>query len=89
VHTVWVQLREEKSIELEETLTKPPLQKRVSYNYTTPEGVRMCEYHLDMPKVFCDYVSANNKQYGRDLSTRLWVGTHPVMLVGQDESTFH
>jgi hypothetical protein len=28
----WVQLTEEKAKELEETITKPPLQKNVSYN---------------------------------------------------------
>jgi hypothetical protein len=85
----WVQLTEEKAIELEESLTKPPLQKNVAYNYATPEGVSMREYHLDTHKVFYDYVTANNKQYGGDLSVRLRVGERPVMLVGQDESTFH
>jgi hypothetical protein len=35
----WVQLTEEKANELEETLSKPQLQKNVSYNYTTPDGV--------------------------------------------------
>jgi hypothetical protein len=85
----WVQLTEEKAIELEGTLTKQPLQKNVSYNYTTSEGVSMCEYHLDTHKAFYDYVTANNKQYGGDLSVRLCVGECPVMLVGPDKSTFH
>ena len=85
----WVQLTEEKANELEETLTKPTLQNNVSYNYTTPDGVRMREYHVDTHKAFCDFVSANNTQYGGDLSVRLRVGEHPVLLVSQDESTFH
>jgi hypothetical protein len=53
----------------------------VSYNYTTPD-----EYHLDRHKAFCDFMSANNKQYG---GFRLRVGEHPLLLVGQDKSTFH
>jgi hypothetical protein len=82
--------RQEKAKELEEeTLTKPPLQKNVSYNYTAPDGVRMREYHLDTHKAFCDFVSTNNKQFGGDLSIRLHVGEHPVLLDGQDESIFH
>jgi hypothetical protein len=85
----WVQLTEEKANELEETLTKPPLQKNVSYNYNTPDGVRMREYHVDTHKAFCAFVSANTKQYGGDLSVRLRVGERPVMLVSQDETTFH
>jgi hypothetical protein len=49
----------------------------------------MCEYHLDTHKAFGDFVSANNKQYGGDLSVRLRVGECPVLLVCQDESTYH
>jgi hypothetical protein len=84
-----VQLTEEKATELEENLSKPPLQKNVLYNYTTADDVRMLEYHLDTHKAFGDFVSANNKQYGGDLSVRLRMGERPVLLVGQDESTFH
>jgi hypothetical protein len=49
----WVQLTEEKANKLEEALTKPPLQNNVSYNYTTPDGVQMREYHVDTHKAFC------------------------------------
>jgi hypothetical protein len=73
----WVQLTEEKALELEGTQTKLPLQKNSSYNYTTPECVSMGEYHLDMHKAFDNYVKANNEQYGGDLngvlvSAQLW-----------------
>jgi hypothetical protein len=85
----WVQLIEEKANELEESLSKPPLPRNISYNYTTPNDVQMREYHLDMHKTFGDFVSANNKQFGGDLSVRLRAGERPVLLVGQDESTFH
>jgi hypothetical protein len=61
----------------------------VSYNYITADDVRMREYHLDTHKAFGDFASANNKQYGGDLSVRLRIGEHPVLLVGQDESIFH
>jgi hypothetical protein len=85
-----VQLTEEKANELEETLSRPPLQKNVSYNYITADDVQMREYHLDTHKAFGDFVSANNKQYGGDLSVKLRIaGERPVLLVGQDESTFH
>jgi hypothetical protein len=53
------------------------------------EESQMREYHLDMHKTFGDFVSANNKQFGGDLSVRLRAGERPVLLVGQDESTFH
>jgi hypothetical protein len=85
----WVQLTKEKANELEETLSKLPLQKNVSYKYITVDDVRMCEYHLDTHKAFGDFVSANNKQYGGDLSVRLLIGERLVLLVGHDESTFH
>jgi hypothetical protein len=49
----------------------------------------MREYHVDMHKTFCDYMSHGNKKYGGDLSGRLPVGVRPVLMVGQDESTFH
>ena len=84
-----MQLTEEKANELEETLSKPPLQKNVSYNYITADDVRMREYHLDTHKAFGDFVSANNKQYGGDLSARLRIDERPDLLVWQDESTFH
>jgi hypothetical protein len=42
-----------------------------------------------MHKKMCDYVSDGNKQYGGVLSIRLSVGVRPVLMVGQDESTFH
>jgi hypothetical protein len=85
----WVQFTEEKANELEETLSKPPLQKNVSYSYITADDVRMREYHLDTSKAFGDFVSANNKQYGGDLSARLRIDERPDLLVWQDESTFH
>jgi hypothetical protein len=95
---LWMQLTEEKANELEETLWKPSLQKNVSYNYITADDVRnyitaddvrMREYHLDTHKAFGDFVSANNKQDSGDLRARLRIGERPVLLVGQDESTFH
>ena len=49
----------------------------------------MREYHLDTSKAFGDFVSANNKQYGGDLSARLRIDERPDLLVWQDESTFH
>jgi hypothetical protein len=49
----------------------------------------MREYHVDMHKTFYDYVSDTNKQYGGNLSIRLPVGVRPVLMIGQDESTFH
>jgi hypothetical protein len=49
----------------------------------------MREYRLDTHKAFYDYMTANNKQYGGDLSVGLCVGECPIMLVGQDKSTFH
>ena len=70
-------------------MENPPLPKSVSHNYTTLEGVRMREYHVDMHKTFYKYVSDDNKQYGGDLSVRLPVGVRPVLMVGQDETTFH
>jgi hypothetical protein len=77
-----------KAKELEVSL-KPPLQQNVSFGYNTPEGVAMREYHVDMHKVFLDYVSHGNQMYGGNLSICLPIGVRPILMVGQDESTFH
>jgi hypothetical protein len=79
---------EEKAKELEETL-EPLLQNNVYFEYTTPEGARMREHHVDMHKAFCAFVSDNNKQFGGNLSIRLPAGVRPILMIGQDESTFH
>jgi hypothetical protein len=46
-----VQLTEEKANEVEETLSKPLLQKNVLYNYITADDVQMREYHLDTSEI--------------------------------------
>jgi hypothetical protein len=70
-----VQLTEEnKAKELELSLKNPLLQQNVSNEYTTPEGLAMHEYHVDMHKTLCEYVLDGNKQYGGDLSIQLPAG---------------
>ena len=50
------------------------------------EGEAMREYHVDTHKDLINFV--HSKCYGGDLSVRIGVN-RPVLLVGQDETTFH
>ena len=47
------------------------------------------EYHVDTHSKLEEYVEPCNVEYGGDLSAMIPKGTNTVMLVGQDESTYH
>ena len=77
----WVQLKEEKAIELENSVQLP----KAFYAYER-EGEAMREYHVDTHKDLINFV--HSKCYSGDLSVRIGIN-RPVLLVGQDETTFH
>ena len=49
----------------------------------------MYEYHVDMHSVLLNYVGANTSKYGGNFSVRMDVTTKPLMIIGQDKSTYH
>ena len=49
----------------------------------------MREYYVDTHVVLIQYISVANLHYGGDLSLRRDKSKQPLMMIGQDESTFH
>ena len=47
------------------------------------------EYHIDTHPVLLNYVDIGNRKYGGNLSVRRDKARLPLMIIGQDESTFH
>ena len=48
----------------------------------------MREYHVDTSHELTKYISESTIEYGGNLSVRI-NGRRPVLIIGQDESTFH
>ena len=49
----------------------------------------MREYHIDSRPILQDYITPGMHQYGGNLSVRKENEKRPIMLIGQDESTYH
>ena len=58
------------------------------YSYLNENNNKMHEYHVDTHHKLCDFLSDSTAQFGGNLSVHI-NGRQPVLLVGQDESTFH
>ena len=82
----WVQLEESKAMQYEKDGCEFPL--NCYHSYVTTEDVNMREYHVDTHEVLLQHVRDDTAQFGGNLSVRI-NGRRPVLLVGQDESTFH
>ena len=82
----WIQITDEVAVKLEEEHTDFP--KSCYYQYSV-DGRMMREYHIDTHDSLSKYINSSNEQYGGNLSTRLEIGAKPLMLIGQDESTYH
>ena len=82
----WVQLDEAKAVRLEKELANFPLNCYCAY--TNADNDKMREYHVDNHDILSKYISGVCIELGGNLSVRL-NGRRPVLLVGQDESTFH
>ena len=83
----WVQLQDTNAILLETSDTTFP--RNCSYNYSTENRttILLREYQVDMQPTLENYVVDNCKQY--NFSERMNKNTRPLILVGQDENTYH
>ena len=52
-------------------------------------NVKMREYHIDTHPVLQDCITHGMHHYGGNLSVRKERNKIPIMLIGQDESTYH
>ena len=54
------------------------------------DQTNMREYHVDTHPILLKYINGNtNKKYGGNLSVRRNLNENPLIIIGQDESTFH
>ena len=55
------------------------------------DGIKIAyrEYHVDTHVCLESYVSVQNINFGGDISVRRDCSQPPLMIIGQDESTFH
>ena len=82
----WVQITELKGKELENEIENFP--KNCYHNYKDLEmNISMREYHIDTSKILENYIPNADKKYGGSKSVR-YTG-RPLMMIGQDESTYH
>ena len=73
-------------VQLEEENSNFPL--NCHYLYVNAENGNMREYHVDTHEELLKHISDSTAEFGGNLSVRI-NGRRPVLLVGQDESTFH
>ena len=59
------------------------------YHEYSSNGKNFREYHIDCHDSLLRYVDENKKQYGGNLSVRRDGNKRPIMMIGQDESTYH
>ena len=84
----WVQLTNEQDIDVEKL--DPNFPRDCSYRYTAPSSsIQMREYHIDTHKSLDGFIRECDRQYGGSVSVRKPNNIRPLMMVGQDESTYH
>ena len=86
----WVTVTKTTEIQFKEDIEDVPT--NCSFDYTSlvdGEDIEYREYHSDSHPVLIKYVSIEGKKYGGDLSERRDKTLPPLMILGQDESTFH
>ena len=82
----WVQVIEATAITLE--LEHDDFPSKVYYEYSVGDDTYR-EYHIDTHNSLVEFILPENVKYGGNLSHRLPVGSRPIMILGQDESTFN
>ena len=83
----WVQLHQNEAIKLETENQQFP--RNCYYEYHTTEGEPFCEYHIDTSSLLLTYIPDEYKQYGGGVSVRKRENKRPLIIVGQDKSTYH
>ena len=82
----WVQIQESVAVELEKGYDSFP--HECSYNFSKGT-VKYREYHVDAHNILLEHVDASCLIYGGNLSVRKPINMRPLMIIGQDESTYH
>ena len=82
----WVQLTKQEAENLEATIDNFP--KHCYYEFNL-NGNDMCEYHIDTHESLQQYIDDRYKVFGGNPSVKMQPGERQVILVGQDESSFH
>ena len=82
----WVQLSEADSLQLHEEHDN--FKKDCCYTFNR-DGKNFMEYHVDTHPALVNYISEENRKYGGNLSVRKNIMDKPMMIIGQDESTYH
>ena len=82
----WVQITDSVATELEKSMKQFPLNCYHSYIH---DDIPHREYHVDCHPCLHKYINSECLIYGGNLSVRKDPATRPLMLVGQDESTYH
>ena len=84
----WVQINETTAKNLEQNETNFP--KNCFHQYLGDGGeYTMHEYHIDTHKCLFQFVPDCDKIFGASLSIRKDQNVRPLILIGQDESTYH
>ena len=84
----WVQLTDENIENIMKDYEDFP--KNACYDYVdTTSNLQMHEYHIDTHPCLNNYIATDNLKYGGNLSVRKDDNEKPLMLIGQDESTYH
>ena len=82
----WIQVTEETSNKLETLHNDFP--KNCYHSYKN-NNINMREYHIDTHPILQNYITPVMQTYGGNLSVRKETGQRQIMLIGQDESTYH
>lgn len=80
----WVQLTNEDAMKLEQSIENFP---KDCYYYDLSTNKR--EYHVDTHSALEEFIPEEYKKFGGGLSVRLKENERPVIIIGQDESTYH
>ena len=84
----WVQLSKDDMQKLMEDYDDFP--KNACYNYIdTNNNLQMSEFHVDTHPCLNTFISTDNLKYGGNLSVRKNPNDNLLMIIGQDESTYH
>ena len=82
----WVQISERELRNDEELNTE--VHKNATYKYTADDHIYY-EFHIDAHEKLSACNKAENLKYGQKMGVRKKDGDRPLMIVGQDESTYN
>ena len=82
----WVQISSTMAVNLKNSYPDFAID---SSHYFLKDGIEMQEYHVDTHECLSSFITEENKKFGGNLSVRRDVDKKPLMIIGQDESTYN